>query len=203
MPKHFTEEEKKRICQELLSTGLELFEKYGISKTNVNDITEQVGISKGSFYAFFASKGDLFMEIYRLERERAHAEVFAEVTDDEHDFGYLIKKYTEKMYIRMKESRILSIIYDFEGLKMISDKSVKERLFLFNERTTQQLADMIQFWMERDGPYEIDAIIATKMLRSINFLRFHDYVFGMEDFEKMVGMLTEAVIDYIKDTRIK
>jgi AcrR family transcriptional regulator len=36
---------------------------YGIRKTNVEELTEAAGISKGAFYSFYPSKEELFMDI--------------------------------------------------------------------------------------------------------------------------------------------
>jgi len=202
MPKHFSEEEKRLIRDRLISAGLELFEKYGISKTNISDITDLVGISKGSFYAFFSSKGDLFMEVYWVERRKAHVEVFAEISNGEQDLCERLQKYTVGMYNQLKKRPILEIVYDFEALTAISDKSAQERLAQFNAQINQEITDMIQGWMEQDGRYAIEPKIVTKMLRSINFLRFHDYVFGLEDFEIMVAHLSQAVLDYVKRSKI-
>ena len=203
MPKHFSEQEKTEIRARLVAIGLELFEKYGISKTNVNDVTERAGISKGSFYAFFASKGDLFMEVYRLERERIHAEILAEIPDGEQDLCAFLKEYSAAMMRKVSECPILEMVYDPAALMMISDQSVRERLLLFNEQINKKITDMIEEWMERDGTYTIEAKIMTKMFRSLNFLKFHKDAIGLDDFDKVVATMTEAIVDYIKHAKVQ
>lgn len=49
MPRHFTEEEKELIRGRLLDVGLEMFERYGLDKTNIEGLTREAGISKASF----------------------------------------------------------------------------------------------------------------------------------------------------------
>ena len=63
MPKGFSEREKEFIQKKLIEKGKECLETYGIQKTNVEDLTRAVGISKGSFYIFYNSKEELFFEI--------------------------------------------------------------------------------------------------------------------------------------------
>src|SRR5687768_17315542 len=63
MPKGFSQKEKELIRSKLLQKGREYFEKYGLRKTNVEDLTRAAGISKGAFYLFFDSKEELFLEI--------------------------------------------------------------------------------------------------------------------------------------------
>lgn len=63
MAKAFSEEEKIKIQKDMKRVGEEIFSKFGLRKTNIGDITEAVGIGKGSFYAFYPSKEMLFLDI--------------------------------------------------------------------------------------------------------------------------------------------
>lgn len=70
MPKAFSQHEKEIIRAQMREKGKTLFEKQGVKKTNVDELTEAVGISKGAFYLFYASKEELFLEILEeLEQE--------------------------------------------------------------------------------------------------------------------------------------
>lgn len=70
MPKAFSEHEKATIRAQMREKGKELFEKQGLKKTSVDELTEAVGISKGAFYLFYQSKEELFLEILeQLEQE--------------------------------------------------------------------------------------------------------------------------------------
>src|SRR5690349_3565879 len=70
MPKAFSEHEKATIRAQMREKGKELFEKQGLKKTSVDELTEVVGISKGAFYLFYQSKEELFLEILeQLEQE--------------------------------------------------------------------------------------------------------------------------------------
>lgn len=69
----FSDEERDRIREELIETCRDLLVRYGPEKTNVADVTEAVGIAKGTFYRFFDSKYDLYLVILRRE-QRAYLE---------------------------------------------------------------------------------------------------------------------------------
>lgn len=201
MPRHFSEIERENIRSELIRVGLELFERYGIDKTNIEDITNKVGIAKGSFYAFFNSKGDLFMEIYSVEREKVQEKAVAIFRDFDGEIDEIIKSYVLYLRQALKERPILNIVYDSNALMMISDKSVRERLLHYNRLINDQMTELIQGWMDRRGPFSVEARIVTSMLRSINFLQFHDYAIGDDVFEETVSTLTEAVVQLVKNSR--
>ena len=79
MPKAFTEQEKELIRKRLLEQGYKQFSTYGLQKTNIEELAEAVGISKGAFYLFYASKEALFMEVIEQIEQRFRQELLAMV----------------------------------------------------------------------------------------------------------------------------
>lgn len=79
MPKAFTEREKALIGQRLLEQGYKQFSAHGLRKTNVEELAEAAGISKGAFYIFYESKEALFMDVVELAEDRFRQEILASV----------------------------------------------------------------------------------------------------------------------------
>jgi AcrR family transcriptional regulator len=79
MPKAFTEQEKELIRKRLLEQGYKQFSAYGLRKTNIEELAEASGISKGAFYLFYASKEALFMDVVEQVEHRFRQELFAMV----------------------------------------------------------------------------------------------------------------------------
>ncbi len=70
MPKAFSEQEREAIRAQMREKGKKLFERHGLKKTSVDELSAAAGISKGAFYLFFESKEELFMEILeQIEKE--------------------------------------------------------------------------------------------------------------------------------------
>lgn len=61
----FSEEEHEEIREDLVAAAEEYFLRVGPGKTTVEDLTDEAGIAKGSFYTFFDSKAAIFMEVFR------------------------------------------------------------------------------------------------------------------------------------------
>lgn len=71
MPKvAYSEEDRERIREELLTTALELMARQGIQHTTVEQIYKKVGISRTFFYSFFPTKEDLIVETLYLQQPR-------------------------------------------------------------------------------------------------------------------------------------
>ena len=79
MPKAFTDHEKKIIRERLLEQGHRLFSAYGLKKTNIEELAEAAGISKGAFYIFYDSKETLFMDVVELAEVRFRQEILATI----------------------------------------------------------------------------------------------------------------------------
>jgi len=50
--------------EKIIEKAIELFEKKGFSTTSIQDIVDELGVTKGSFYYYFSSKEQLLMDIY-------------------------------------------------------------------------------------------------------------------------------------------
>ena len=69
----FTDEQNEQIRNDLIRAARRCGTTIGMRKTSVEQLTEAVGISKGSFYKFFESKELLFFAVL----ENIHTECFA------------------------------------------------------------------------------------------------------------------------------
>jgi AcrR family transcriptional regulator len=79
MPKAFSDQEKEWIRARLLEQGYKLFAAYGLKKTNIEELAQAAGISKGAFYLFFDSKEALFMDVVELAEQRFRREILAAI----------------------------------------------------------------------------------------------------------------------------
>ena len=68
----FTDNEKNIIKNKLKACASICMSKYGIRKTTVDELVQEVGISKGAFYKFYDSKELLFFEVL----EDYHSEIY-------------------------------------------------------------------------------------------------------------------------------
>lgn len=75
MPKAFTDQEKEWIRTRLLEQGYNLFAAYGLKKTNIEELAQAAGISKGAFYLFYESKEALFMDVIEEAERRVRREI--------------------------------------------------------------------------------------------------------------------------------
>ena len=71
MPKvAYSQEDRARIRDQLITAALELMSRQGIQHTTVEQIYQAVGISRTFFYSFFPTKEDLIIEMFYLQQPK-------------------------------------------------------------------------------------------------------------------------------------
>lgn len=78
--------------EQLVDTAIEFFSKNGIAETKIEDITNALGIGKGTFYLYFKSKKDLLLHcVSRLSTIIVPKEVWEDIRR-ETDYGARSRK---------------------------------------------------------------------------------------------------------------
>lgn len=123
----FSDYEAQQIRKALLEQARNCAVTLGMRKTSVDQLTQAVGISKGSFYKFFESKELLFFAVL----EDIHAELYETADRTLHDQDSLPPAERVTMAIlavcaRMSDTGVLSFIEnDVEGLLRRLPEDVK------------------------------------------------------------------------------
>ena len=94
MPKvAYSEEDRERIRNELVSVGLALMAKQGIQHTTVEQIYKKVGISRTFFYSFFSTKEDLIVETLYMQQPKIIAYVQKLMSDPALSWRDAVKQF--------------------------------------------------------------------------------------------------------------
>lgn len=94
----FDDEEREDVREALVDAGEEYFLRLGPRKTTAEELTDEVGIAQGSFYSFFDSKSELFMEVFiRVGRDNVEAALGAVegVEDGQEGIRLLFRAYAD------------------------------------------------------------------------------------------------------------
>jgi len=110
MPRAFNNDEIERIRTSLLRTGRASFLERGLKGTTIDHLITSVGIGKGSFYQFFKSKEDLFLELFSEEipamMARLHEASFGTTTDTREALIRLMKA----MIFELETNRLVRVV---------------------------------------------------------------------------------------------
>lgn len=136
---------KNQKRKKILDKAWELFRKNGYEETKVEDITRELGVSKGSFYTYFETKYELLYEILeKIRKENAERinEINVNQAPDKILEAYVVSKmnYIVKLLNNMKMSSVERNLSNqkiknfFEELRNTSIEFIKKNIVeKFNE----------------------------------------------------------------------
>lgn len=130
---------KNQKRKKILDKAWELFRKNGYEETKVEDITRELGVSKGSFYTYFKTKDEVLYEILeRIKKENEERISKINVNQESSKIleDYVISKmnYIVKLLNNMKISSINRNLSNsklknfFEELKKVSIEFIKKNI---------------------------------------------------------------------------
>ena len=130
---------KNQKRKKILDKAWELFRKNGYEETKVDDITRELGVSKGSFYTYFKTKDEVLYEILeRIKKENEERISKINVNQEPSKIleDYVISKmnYIVKLLNNMKISSINRNLSNsklknfFEELKKVSIEFIKKNI---------------------------------------------------------------------------
>jgi len=175
MARAFTEEEKAHIQLRLLELGRTLFLSQGLKKTSLEDLTQPLGIAKSTFYLFFESKEDLYVELLMQERARLEQQVMAASFDTISDTCEALTHFMHVVIDEMERSEVTRRLMTHP----------EEFALLTRQGASQQLAASIQYLLVKIRPFiqrgqETGRIIESSpetivgvLLAVIRLLTFH------------------------------
>lgn len=141
MPK-FKEPEKSAIHKRLKEAGRNLFAQYGLKKVTIDDLVNSTNIAKGSFYAFYENKEQLFMELNVEEQEKIFDEIDREMQNIEIKDSKSLASYILLTVIeQFRSNPILSQITDetFDYLQRKLPRDVIEQHIADDSRALKKL----------------------------------------------------------------
>ncbi len=189
----------------ILKTAEIIFEKYGYSKTSMDDIANEAYIGKGTIYYYFKSKEDIFLELvikyHRMikeitEKEMENCNCFDEKFKlmIELPMRYAVEKYP--MYFEALQTPSKSLLKKINNFKNESRSILKHKLM--------NLIIEAQSNNEVDENVEVDTLI--EILIRWFFLGDDDVnvTLSKEGFEKFIkdyDMFIDIILYGIKKRR--
>ena len=178
MPKKYSVQEKENIRKDLLlHASRSLFHK-GVQDISVDELVKKAGIPKGTFYLFYKSKEELFIDLlvsFRLDVQEEMLSMLQEL-DENHIVTSLTTVFShlaEELY-----SKGIYRLLDEQQLQIISRKS-DEDIF------KRESGALLDFFKELFGYFAIDDSSDIAAF----FSAFMMIVFSMESAQRIKNPL--------------
>ena len=198
MPKAFAEHEKAIIRQQLREKGEKLFVLHGLKKTSVDDLVQAVGISKGAFYLFYASKEELLLEILEHIEVELQTSVLTYATRTDHNARSLVRELLHHFLLKWDAYPLLKH-FDQEAYMLLARKVPADRLQRHAERDT---AFIVHFAakLEREGiPMKAPPQVVANLIKSLFFVNLHRDDLGEAAYGETMAVLVDLVAGYVTE----
>lgn len=193
MSRGFTDEERDRIERQLLSTGRELFAEYGLQKTTIGELTEPVGIANGTFYQFYDSKTDLYVEILEREGDEMLPRLIAPLQDEDDPEKAIASFLTTLMDEIETNPLIRSLVVDKEELEMLREYHSDEELAENRRESLSYFLPYVEAWYDADEVRGPTPEVVANAIRSVTFLTLHQEDIGTDHYEETRNLVISAV----------
>lgn len=184
-------QDKKNL---IYNCARKLFYSKGFKDTAISDITQNAGISVGTFYNYYSSKEELFMEIFLHENKELKKECF-EKLDKSMSPMDTVKKMMELNFQGMKANAILSEWYNkavFEKIeKTYRQKNGVDAVdFLYGD-----FLKIVEKWQAQGKMRaDIDSRMIMMIFAGVINIDTHKQEIGLEHFPQLIHVMTELIM---------
>ena len=177
--------EKKKSARsqkrkKIIDKAWELFAKNGYKETKVEDITKNLGISKGSFYTYFATKDELLYEVL--------GKIKKEIIENLENIN--VDQTPEKVledYVKAKMNYAVKILNNMK-LRVVEKYLIDPKLRILFQELQEKSTNFIKinivekFNSKNGNKYNAD-VISEFILISIEEFLYDEFV--LKNLEKM------------------
>lgn len=187
---------------DILNSGRKLFYSKGFKYTKVSDIAKMAGVGVGTFYNYYSSKEELFLEIYIKESEDIKKRIVESIDLNDDPVTIVTKFVTQNIsamnanlilkewYNRDLFSKLKRYFYEQGGLEGI-DK------FLHGGK-----AELNKKWRaEVKIRSDLDDELISAMFNSILYIDIHKSEIGIRHFPQILHYITEFIMKGITDSQ--
>lgn len=195
MAKGFSEKEKEIIKDKLKKTGIDLFGSLGIKKTNIEDLTKAAGIARGSFYLFYDSKEDFFMELLDEAEHKIKSDLISIISNSVGSKHEIVKSFLrEYIYSILETNPILKILINHsDEFETLLRKLPEGRLQSHTQNDRKSMSEFIRSFNDKGITLNKSEEVLTGIFRGLIFMSMHKSVIGDAIFPSVIDAITEGL----------
>lgn len=180
--------------EELLRCGYTLFAERGFKDTNVADITKMAGMATGTFYNYFISKDQLFMEIYLKENAKLKKSILESLDLDADPFP-VMKKMMFLNLQGMQSNPILKEWYNREAFSRIEETFRKEKGIDSVDFLYDTFIEVVKKWQAAGKMRnDIDSGMIMAIFSALITVEVHKDEIGFQYFPEVLDYMSEFIM---------
>lgn len=195
----FTDAKRERVHESLRDAGREFFGRYGIDKTTISELTETAEIGKGTFYQFYDSKEELYIDIIEQYLEEYIPRLLSNSFEAYDDPEKAIEAYLEESMDELNSNPLLRQLFLEDDINQLLAQFSDEELSEGHERSVEFFLPYIEQWYDESKVTGPDPETIAHTLRLVTRLEFSKEHVGRERYPAVRDTLISAVAAGITD----
>lgn len=186
---------KQMIKDSLIKQGRDVFSRYGLQKTTINEITTKVGIATGTFYNYFHSKEELYFEILEEEEKKIKKQFTdAAIEKNSHPKQALKSLLNETVHV-IETNPFIRQLYFENNMNQLMSKLPRERLEQHFEEDTETLLPLIRIWKKAGIIINERPEVAAGILRGLFVLTLHQKEIGKGVYHETMAWYIDQIVE--------
>jgi len=186
-------EEKQQL---ILQAAAELFQKFGLHKTTVDEIAAKASVGKGTIYHYYDSKEQIFQDVLELEVNELKKEIALELNKDQSAEIKLRKYFITRMMLAGKLAQKFTTFKD-EYLEYYSFiERIRQK---YNEYEFKIVSDILKEGVEKNIFNITDVeLVASTFVMAMKGLEYYWAILSSNDIEtlnKKVNMMIDMLFN--------
>ncbi|KPB05713.1 TetR/AcrR family transcriptional regulator [Bacillus sp. CHD6a] len=175
--------------QLIMEKATELFANQGFEATSIQQITEQCGISKGSFYLSFKSKDELITEMLDHFFIEVTTEIDQLVNSNKYDTKLLFKFYQLMFHFFAKHADFAKVLIKEMPHSLNQELLIKARSY--DIQTSKNILVMVEsMYGEKVQATKFDLVYCIK-----GFLRIYSELFLFYEVDLDMNLLCQSLVE--------
>ncbi len=180
--------------QQLYQSAKAMFAERGFKDTNISAITKAANMAVGTFYLYYSSKEQLFMEIFKDENTRLKRELLDELDLNESPKAIVLRMLKINQE-GIQTNPILREWYTSDEFRKIEQAyreahAIDSLNFLYDT-----FLSLVERWQaEGKMRSDIDSKMIMKVFEAIINVDTHKDELGMEYFPSLLDIMTDLIL---------
>lgn len=188
----FSGREREALRASLIKAAIESLSRAGFAKTSLDELTRQVGIAKGSFYSFFSSKEELYMEAFEGMEDEFRGAFYRAVEDAGFPPSEALRRGFESIFELLEKNPALGGI-DQGLIQRLSLKLGPERIQAHQANDAKELEATYERWLAKGilRPIGVEALVG--LVYSLFYLALHRGGMGAQEWAGARSLICESL----------
>ncbi len=193
MPKIFTDKNRDEIRTSLLDNGFKMLKNGGLLAVNIDTLTKEVYIAKGTFYNLFDNKSEFIYQMMIHERNRAKDMLISYLNKSGKLTRDSLRDYLK--WLTQENPNVFAFLTDSEKKHLISTWSDK---YIENEDNDNTTMHVLISLLETPA-HTPNWMLACNYMKLIAISLTTEKVFIRENYNEMIDSLINSIVDMLCD----